>query len=154
LSIGTSANNDWSAGPVALSLFDVGDPSNPKQAFTTDIPNASASAAMTDHLAFNYFAPLGLLAVPYASCDDYASQEASGLAVYDVDAETGFSLRGTLQVPSDGAGGSCSWSWEGSTSRVKRSIVSGNYLIAISDTRLAVSPLDELSTDAADVLLD
>jgi hypothetical protein len=144
---------------IQLQIFDVSQLDNPRLLHKTTIgTRGSASEALTNHLAFNYFPAKGLLALPMSVCeggDDgvYADKLSfSGLMVFDVSLEQGITEHGrmpfvdTAQVSSSlGSQLSCSNWWASSSSDVKRSIFMDDYAIGISDTQYRVAPLSELS---------
>ncbi len=73
LSIGFDADDQGSFAyfdGVILQLFDVKNPTDPRLVHKEKIgTRGSSSEAATDHLAFNYFASEGLLAVPMTICE-------------------------------------------------------------------------------------
>lgn len=147
---------------IQLQIFDVSDLSNPQLLHKTTVgTRGSASEALTNHLAFNYFPAKGVLALPMSICeggDDgvYGDKLTfSGLMVFDVSLENGIKEHGrmpfvnTEQVTASwGANASCSVWWANSTSDVKRSIFMDDFAIGISDTLYQVAPLSSLSTVA------
>src|SRR6478609_5644863 len=147
---------------IQLQIFDVSNLSNPQLLHKTTVgTRGSASEALTNHLAFNYFPAKGVLALPMSICeggDDgvYGDKLTfSGLMVFDVSLENGIKEHGrmpfvnTEQVTASwGASASCSVWWANSTSDVKRSIFMDDFAIGISDTLYQVAPLSSLSTVA------
>jgi hypothetical protein len=124
----------------------------------------SGSEALMNHLAFNYFAQKQLLALPMTVCeggDDgvYADKLTfSGLLVFDVSLEDGIVERGRMPfvdsqqvAPAGAAGASCGTWWSSSTSLVKRSIFMDDFALGISDAKLNVANLGELSKILASV---
>jgi uncharacterized secreted protein with C-terminal beta-propeller domain len=158
LTIGFDADDEGSFGwfqGIELQVFDVSDMSNPTQMHKEIIgTRGSSSEATANHLAFNYFPPKDLLALPMVICEggsggNYGDQMTfNGLLVYDVTAESGFYERG--RVPhghSTTDSSECySW-WTDPGSRVKRSIIMDDYIFSISDTLLKVNHLDFLEED-------
>jgi uncharacterized secreted protein with C-terminal beta-propeller domain len=147
---------------IQLQIFDVSNLYNPQLLHKTTVgTRGSASEALTNHLAFNYFPAKGVLALPMSVCeggDDgkYGDKLTfSGLMVFDVSLENGIKEHGrmpfvnTEQVTASwGANASCSTWWANSTSDVKRSIFMDDFAIGISDTLYQVAPLSSLSTVA------
>lgn len=137
---------------IQLQIFDVSTLSAPKLLHKHVIgTRGSASEALTNHLAFNYFPSKGLLALPMTVCeggDDgvYGDKMTfSGLMVLDVSLEKGITEHGRMpfvdpQVTSSGCG---TW-WANSTSDVKRSIFMDDYAIGISDSKYQVAALAKL----------
>ena len=157
LTIGYDANDKgsfaWFTG-VMFQIFDVSNPYNPvrthKQVIGT---RGSSSAALTNHLAFNYFGAKNLLAVPMTVCDgssgggSYGKQMSfSGLMVFDVKATSGFKLRGKVTHPA-GSGVTCSNWWTRANSQVQRSVIMDDYVFSVSHELIKVNHLDKLSKD-------
>ncbi len=144
---------------IQLQIFDVSELSNPLLLHKTTIgTRGSASEALTNHLAFNYFPSNGMLAMPMSICeggDDGVYGDTltfSGLMVFDVSLETGITEHGRMPFVTPesveqtyGTGYSCSTWWANSTSDVKRSIFMDDYAVGISDTLYQVAPLSTLS---------
>lgn len=153
----------WFTG-VILQIFDVTDPNHPALTHKESIgTRGSSSEALADHLAFNYFAPKNVLAIPMTVCEggdangDYGTKMSfSGLMVYDVTAQAGFSLRGEVSHPTAQSGnayddvGCTNW-WANATSEVKRSIFMDDYVFSISERRIKVNALSSLATDLEDI---
>ncbi|HYQ16242.1 MAG TPA: beta-propeller domain-containing protein, partial [Polyangiaceae bacterium] len=145
---------------IQLQIFDVSNLANPTLLHKTTIgTRGSASEALTNHLAFNYFPAKGVLALPMSICeggDDgvYGDKLTfSGLMVFDVSLENGIKEHGRMpfvdseQVTSSlGPNATCGNWWASSTSDVKRSIFMDDYAIGISDTKYQVAPLSALSS--------
>ena len=159
LTIGFDADDQgsfaWFQG-IELQIFDVSDMSNPVQIHKEIIgTRGTTSEATSNHLAFNYFPPKDVLALPMPICEDssgggrYGAEMAfSGLLVYDLTVADGFSERGRVshEDPTDDYYGCWNW-WTDSNSRVKRSIVMDDFVFSISDTLLKVNHLDALEAD-------
>jgi hypothetical protein len=156
----------WFQG-VMLQVFDVSDMNNPQLAHKELIgTRGSSSEALADHLAFNYYAPKNILALPMTICEGgdglsgYGTNMTfSGLIVYDVTAAGGFSKRGQVSHPTDTAGNGysstgCSNWWANASSEVKRSVIMDDVVFSISDRRVKANNLDNLATDIAVVSLE
>jgi uncharacterized secreted protein with C-terminal beta-propeller domain len=168
LTIGYDADDQgsfaWFQG-VMLQIFDVSDMHNPtllhKEVIGT---RGSSSEALTNHLAFNYFAPKNLLALPMTICEGGSggtygtNMTFAGLMVYDVTVQNGFSLRGKVAHPQTSSGGydsgACSNWWTQASSEVKRSVIMDDFVYSISDKRVKVNTLPNLSADIADISLE
>ena len=151
---------------VLLQIFDVTNPAAPtlkhKEVIGT---RGTSSEALTNHLAFTYFAPKNLLALPMTVCEggngngQYGYQMTfSGLMVYDVTANDGFKLRGKVGHPSttsDNQWGymssACGNWWTNASSEVKRSIVMDDWVYSVSSSRIKANALSNLAVDAAEV---
>lgn len=168
LAIGYDADDQgsfaWFQG-ILLQIFDVSDMKNPKLAFKEVIgTRGSSSEALTDHLAFTYFAPKKVLALPMTICEGGSggtygtNMTFSGLMVYDATTDAGFHLRGRVAHPQTQDGGynssACSNWWTEARSEVKRSIFMDDFVYSISDRRLKVNALANLGVDVAEIPLD
>ncbi len=161
LSIGFDANDHGDFAyfdGVILQLFDVRNPTEPKLLHREKIgTRGSSSEAATDHLAFNYFADRGLLAIPMTICEGggdgtYGDTLAfSGLLVYDVNVERGFTRLGGVDHGTKGA--SCSTWWSNANSAVKRSVFLDDLVYSIATDRVKVQRLGHLGEDVADIAL-
>ncbi len=167
LTIGYDAEDQgnfaWFSG-VMLQIFDVADMNNPKLAHKEVIgTRGSSSEALTNHLAFTYYAPKNLLALPMTICEggsggSYGTNMTfSGLLVYDVTANGGFSKRGQVAHPNASKGydsrGCSSW-WTQAHSEVKRSVIMDDFVYSISERRVKVNGLSNLASDIAEISLE
>jgi len=157
LTIGYDANEQgsfaWFTG-VMLQIFDVSNLKNPmlihKEVIGT---RGSSSAALNNHLAFNYFAPKDLLAIPMTVCEGSSGGGSygkdmtfSGLMVFDTTAQSGFSRRGQVSHPA-GSDITCSNWWTNAKSQVERSIIMDDYVFSVSKSLIKVNSLKDLPTD-------
>jgi hypothetical protein len=153
----------WFDG-IQLQIFDVTDMSDPRLDHRHLIgTRGSSSEATTNHLAFNYFRPLDLLALPMVICEgggdgNYGSTMTfNGLMVFDVTTEDGFREHGRLplgEAAADPYGyGSCGSWWTDPSSGVLRSIIMEDYVYSVAADRIQVAQLDNLSEPVATVSL-
>lgn len=159
LSIGFDADDHGSFAffdGVILQLFDVKDATNPKLVHKEKIgTRGSSSEAVTNHLAFNWMPSEGLLALPMTVCEGggdgrFGSALAfSGLYVYDVDVERGFTRLGGVDHGVKGV--SCQTWWSTGTSTVKRSVFLDDLVYSIAEDRVKVQRLDRFGVDVADM---
>jgi hypothetical protein len=159
LSIGFDANDHGDFAyfdGVILQLFDVKNPTEPKLVHKEKIgTRGSSSEAATDHLAFNYFADRGLLAVPMTICEGGADGRNgndlafSGLLVYDVDIVRGFTRLGGVDHGTKGA--SCQAWWSNASSAVKRSVFLDDLVYSIAGDRAKVQRMSRFGHDVADL---
>jgi hypothetical protein len=140
---------------VILQLFDVANPTDPKLMHKEKIgTRGSSSAAATDHLAFNYFAEEGRLAIPMTVCEGGGDGtngnqlKESGLFVYDVDLERGFTRLGVVDHGTKGV--SCATWWSHATSLVKRSVFLDDLVYSIAADRVKVQNMKHFGVDLAD----
>ena len=154
---------------LMLQIFDVSDPNSPLQQHVVKIgTRGSTSEAATNHLAFNYFASEGVLALPITVCQDSAGgsdygnvMTFSGVQFWDIDVDAGITLRGQVDHPYvdpyDSAtyyvGGECSNWWTDSSSVVQRTIFMDDFAYSLSSKLLKVNDLGTLSPDVAEVSL-
>ena len=161
LSIGFDANDHGDFAyfdGVILQLFDVTNPLKPKLMFKEKIgTRGSSSEAATNHLAFNYFAERGLLALPMTICEGGGDGRNGdkltfgGLLVYDVSMKSGFHRLGGVNHGTKGE--SCGTWWSAATSGVKRSLFIDDLVFSIALDRVKVQQLQALGKDLADIRL-
>jgi hypothetical protein len=162
LSIGFDANDHGSFAyfdGVILQLFDVRDPTDPKLIHKEKIgTRGSSSEAATNHLAFNYFADKGLLAIPMTICEGGSdgvngnSLTFSGLLVYDVSVARGFKRLGGVNHGTVGA--NCGTWWANANSMVKRSVFVDDLVYSIAMDRAKVQKMGHLGEDVATLSLN
>jgi uncharacterized secreted protein with C-terminal beta-propeller domain len=162
LTIGYDADDQgdfaWFQG-ILLQIFDVSEMSDPKPLHKEIIgTRGSTSEAATNHLAFNYFAPKDLLAIPMTICEGgsggyYGTEMTfSGLLVYDVTIKDGFSKRGGVshvEPGSEDSWNNCGSWWTDSNSVVKRSIFMDDYVYSVALDQIKVDSLDNLGHDVS-----
>jgi len=161
MSIGFDANDHGDFAyfdGVILQMFDVKSPTEPRLVHKEKIgTRGSSSQAATDHLAFNYFASEGLLALPMTICEgggdgSFGSTLAfSGLLVYDVDTERGFTRLGGVEHGTQGV--SCSTWWSNANSAVKRSVFLDDLVYSIAADRVKVQRMSQFGVTLADLSL-
>ncbi len=158
LTIGYDADDQgdfaWFQG-IMLQIFDISDLSHPTKVADEVIgTRGSSSDAATNHLAFNYYPPKDLLALPMTICEEkYGSSSYgstmtfSGLLVYDVTTDKGFSEKGRISHMDNGFAeyqyGCYNW-WTDSNTVVKRSIVMDNYIYSVALDKIKIQNLDNL----------
>jgi hypothetical protein len=167
LTIGYDADDQGSFAyfsGVLIQIFDVSDPRNPKLRHKRVIgTRGSSSEALTNHLAFNYFADRKLLALPMTICDGGQAgsfgthMTFSGLMLFDVDLGKGIDERGRVAHPPVATGryndASCSNWWTNASSEVKRSVFMDDFVYSIAEDVVRVQSLAQLGSDVASVLL-
>jgi hypothetical protein len=159
LSVGYDADDQgsfaWFTG-IQLQIMDVTDMEEPTRTHAEVIgTRGSTSDAATNHLAFNYFAPKDLLAVPIVICEESTGNGSygqkmtfSGLLVYRVTAEDGFHQLGGIshEAPEEdfGYNSACNNWWTNSNSKVKRSIIMDDYVYSVAMDQINISYIDDL----------
>ncbi len=154
---------------LQLQVFDVADPAMPTLAHKTTIgTRGSSSEAATNHLAFNYFAPRQTLAVPVTVCESsaggssYGTMTFSGVKLYGVTVDGGFTLTGDISLPyvdpynntgTYGVGAACASWWTQARSMVKRTVFMDDFVYTISEHRIKVHDLRNLTQELADLAL-
>ncbi|MBI4817552.1 MAG: beta-propeller domain-containing protein [Deltaproteobacteria bacterium] len=138
---------------VKLTIFDVSDFANPKEAFTQVVGSSSGSSeALDDHRAFTWFAEKGLLAIPFTDWAGNPQGFTSDVRVYHVDVNTGFEAKGALPM-SDVYGALPEWSsWYAPYAR--RSILADDFVYAISDVAVRSASLENLAQPLATVVFE
>ncbi len=143
---------------VLLQLFDVSRPTEPRLLHREKLgTRGSSSAAATNHLAFNYLAEKGLLAIPMTICggggDGRNGDDLSfaGLLVYRVGIDKGFERLGGVAHAKGGS--SCGAWWSKATSAVKRSVFLDDLVYSMAMDRVKVQRMGALGTDLADLSL-
>ncbi len=159
LSVGYDADDQgsfaWFTG-IQLQIMDVTDIEEPTRTHAEVIgTRGSTSDAATNHLAFNYFAPKYLLAVPIVICEESTGNGSygkkmtfSGLLVYRVTAEDGFHQLGGIshEAPEEdfGYNSACNNWWTNSNSKVKRSIIMDDYVYSVALDKIKISDIGDL----------
>jgi beta propeller domain-containing protein len=145
----------WFQG-IQLQIIDVADLTNPKLLHKEIIgTRGSTSDAATDHLAFNYYAPKNMLAIPMQICEgssgggDYANKMTfGGLMVYKTTVEEGFDLIGRIahsepETDYDYSSSCNNW-WTSGNSKVKRSVFMDDFVYSVAPDLINVSALSDL----------
>ena len=161
LSIGFAADDQGDFAyfnGILLQLFDVTSPTAPKLLHKETIgTRGSSSEAATNHLAFNYLADRGLLAIPMTVCEGGGQGRTgsdlsfSGLLVYHVSIAGGFERLGGIDHGRTGA--SCDTWWSNAHSLVKRSLFLDDLVYSIAPDRAKVQRLGRFGEDLADIPL-
>jgi hypothetical protein len=148
---------------IQIQIFDIAQLSDPKLLHKTVIgTRGSASDALTNHLAFNYFAAKALLALPMTICDGGGQGQFgdklsfSGLMLFDVSLTKGVTERGRMPFVDQAESASvpsCSSWWTSTQSVVKRSIIMDDFAVGISDTLYKVADIADLSKPLASLSL-
>ncbi len=139
------ADDGVSEDALALQIFDVSQPTQPKLAHKAVFSQEGWSSANYDHKAFTFFADRQLLAFPFSGYSE-RGYEAS-LEVFHVDAESGFRRIGAA----DHAGmancpdpaESCEYYYG---NEVRRGVFIDEYVYSISDGGILVHALSDMST--------
>jgi hypothetical protein len=159
LAIGFTADDmgsfAWFNG-IQIQIFDVTDLANPQLAWKKVIgTRGSNSEALTNHMAFNYFAPKKMLAIPMTICEgggngSYGTNLTfAGLMAFDISLDTGISEHGRMpfmDASTVSPSANCETWWSSSTSLVKRSIFMDDFVYGLSDAQLRVAGLATMST--------
>ncbi len=119
---------------MAVSIFDVSDPSSPEMADRYVIATGWNSLdALYDHHAFTYFAPRDMLAVPILATQDQWGEtiDFSGVAVFDVTVDNGIHHIGMLDA-SELMGTGFDPYYDGWCNQVRRSVVIEDVLYGVA----------------------
>jgi len=154
----------WNSG-VKLSVFDVSDFGHPREMFTTKLGSRNShSEATTTHLAFNYFARQGLLAIPildypvyYRYGGDYWHNFVNEIRIFRVDLTKGFILEGSLNLKDVTQGTGQKYYGYSTFPGVRRSIMSVSktgqeFVYAISKDAMRVADIKKLESPLSTVL--
>jgi uncharacterized secreted protein with C-terminal beta-propeller domain len=141
---------------IQIQIFDVSVLSDPKVLWKKEIgTRGSNSEALTNSLAFNYFAPKKMLALPITVCDgggngSYGTMSFAGLMAFDISLDTGIAEHGRLPFVDQSSlptgTGDCNKWWTNSKSLVKRSIFMDDFIYALSDAQLRVAALASMNS--------
>lgn len=167
LTIGYDAEDQGSFGwfqGIMLQVFDVADMKNPKLIHKEVIgTRGTSSDAAANHLAFNFFRPKNLLAIPMAICTGSSgggtygdTMTFNGLMIYRVTAEDGFKyLGGVSHADKDALNKpyACYNWWTQSDSMVKRSVFMDDYVFSVTDKEIRADRIDNLGTDVSVISL-
>jgi len=156
LSIGYDSDDQgsfaWFEG-VILQIFDISDMSQPSLIHKEVIgTRGTSSEAATNHLAFNFFRPRDLLAVPMAICEGGSggsygdNMSFNGLMIYNVTANDGFNYLGGVDHQIEG---SCSNWWTNANSGVKRSIFMDDYVYSVAEHEIRIQKVGQFGEDIA-----
>jgi uncharacterized secreted protein with C-terminal beta-propeller domain len=158
LSIGYDVEDEetfaWFQG-ILLQIFDIQDMTQPTLAFREVIgTRGSTSEAATNHLAFNFFRPRSLLAIPMVICEggsgwNYGNQMTfGGLLVYRATAQSGFEFLGGIPhvepETEESTYSACYNWWTDSNSYVQRSVFMDDYVFSVAANSIEVARLDDL----------
>lgn len=130
---------------VKLGLFDVSDPTNPREVSKYEIgKRGTHSEALYDHKAFLFSKTKGLLVLPILLSEGDYRYAWQGAYVFDV-STSGFSLKGRItHIPENFS----EYAFYGPYS-VKRSLYIDNYLYTISDNLIKISTISDLASVGA-----
>lgn len=157
-------NFAWYQG-MKIAIFDVTDVANPKEMHKVEIGDRGTdSYALNDHKAFLFDREKNLLVLPVALAELTPEQKASpsyrpndygqftfqGAYVYDVSLESGFRLKGRVTHSDNPGEIGNSYGYYGSDDSVQRSLYIGSNLYTVSQAKIRVNRLDDL-TDVATV---
>lgn len=156
LTIGTAfpENGGWPR-TVQLQIFDVSNPAQPIQAHSQIVgQDWGSSEAQWEHRAFNYFPAKKLLAIPHfeSRWDNTTYSYTSDLRVFHVDAQQGFTAKGSIDVgdmlTNSSCGASYCWSWWWEPG-VRRSVMADDFVYAVTSGGVRVANIDSLTMPIA-----
>ena len=162
LTLGREGDDDGTIGPLALRIFDVSDLTSPRLAHTwvledTDQQWAGWSPAAFDYRAFNFYAPLGLLSLPYSYFDTDWSTSFNGFVYFDIDVVGGITEIGRVnhndlvnEVFCPDPAGGCDYPGFWFTANPLRSVImtagADSYIHTVSDAGVKVTPSNDPAT--------
>jgi len=152
LTIGQNADETGRVLGLALRIFDVSDDANPILAHQYLFTGEGWSSANDDHRSFTFDVDRGLLTFPYVS---YEGEFRSVLELFEVGAQTGFTLRGEVdhgplleRQCGSAQGWTCAFSPE-----IRRGLFIEDFLYSVSGGAIVVHEVGDLATELATVLL-
>lgn len=146
LTIGVDSDDTGAVLGMALSVFDVEDPDEPRLAHRETFGDGlSFSEALTDHHAFTFFPSRKALAIPMQLTDQNGQVTSTGLEVFRVDAEEGIAPMG--RVEQLGLFEAALQGWEAGCAVVRRSVMIAEgdeaYVYALSTGGVTVASLED-----------
>lgn len=133
-----------------LTIFDVTDPTTPKEAFTLALGNGSSSEAEYDHKAFNFFADKGILAIPVQNY--YWEKDPSGqtkpevgLKIFKISVEEGIVEKGLITHDSFLDTTNRDPAYYYTEVPIRRSVMIEDFIYSISNYGVKVSLMSDLS---------
>ncbi|MBT8137018.1 MAG: beta-propeller domain-containing protein [Gammaproteobacteria bacterium] len=169
LTIGRDADADGNVGPLALRIFDVADLAAPRLAHTwileqSDLPWAGWSPAAYDYRAFNFYAPRGLLSLPYSFYEFDWQSSFNGFVYFAIDVVGGISEIGRInhndlvsQAYCPDAPENCDYPGLWFSANPLRSIImtdgTDSYIHTVSDAGLKVTPADDPASVLRSIVL-
>ena len=157
LTIGRDIDEDG-VGPnrLALQIFDVSNPTDPKLAHKHVFEKDGHSEANHEHKAFTYYADRGLLAFPFYGWDSFDGNVAT-LEVFSVSAESGFAKVGSIDHSPLMYSEPCEYDWVdacyGYQPELRRGVFIDDFVYSISHGGVMVHSTSDLSTAVATVPL-
>ncbi len=160
-----SAGGDfaWYQG-IKMAIFDVTDVANPREMYKTVIGDRGTdSYALQDHKAFLFDREKNLLVLPVLLAEltpeqktspdrqdsDYGEPTFQGAYVYDVSLGGGFYLKGRITHADSASELAETDYYYGSSEAVKRSLYIGDSLYTVSDAKVKINRLSDLSEEAS-----
>ena len=132
---------------MKMALFDVTDPTNPIEMYTTKIGDQGTySEVLNNHKAFLFSKEKNLLAFPVSIRDDSIDyyQTIQGAIVYKLDLENGFKLKGLISHKGDNISDGRNYNYNYNT-EVERIIYIGDELFTLSPAFIKVTDLKTMS---------
>ncbi|HTJ81945.1 MAG TPA: beta-propeller domain-containing protein [Polyangiaceae bacterium] len=148
LTIGYDADPNGAIQGLALQIFDVTNPVDPKllaKHALADGGGWSYSEALYNHKAFTFYD--GMLAIPVSGWDDQTGTPHSSLDLFDIDLATGITPMGSVDHtpyfnPTES--GCYYYGYD-----VRRGIFIDQYLVSVSESAVVASDLGDMSTPVA-----
>jgi len=148
---------------IQIQIFDVTDIAQPNLMWKHVIgTRGSGSEALSNHLAFNYFPPKKMLAIPMTVCEGGGTGTYgdtltfTGLMAFDISLDAGITEHGRMPFidpNSVTAASTCGQWWTDARSLVKRSIFMDDFIYGLSDGQLRVAELSSMTQPVATVSL-
>jgi hypothetical protein len=141
LGLGHDADLEGRTGGVKISLFNVGDPTNPKEAQSIVIGGkGSSTIAAYDHKSFLFYSKNGLLAFPIEEKENY-DKKYDGCLLYNITVAGIMEIGRVDHLPFSQSRwkevDSWTMEWEALPFRIQRPIYMEGHLITLSARQLA-----------------
>jgi uncharacterized secreted protein with C-terminal beta-propeller domain len=156
LAIGRNGDNWGATRGMKLSIFDVTDLKDPKEAHVMQIDEDFYSEAQNNHLAFNYFAPKKTLALPLSGWKwerngQYSYDFVSKLQLIRIDVESGFKDLGDVVMVDTTNVTTPNRTAYAYANAVERSVFADNIVYAVSGVGIQAADIDNPSAPISEL---
>lgn len=150
LTIGFDGTDDGQITGLALQIFDVTDPTDPKLSHKQVISEqwSGWSEALYNHKAFTLYRDV--LAIPFEGYDDVNGVYGSALRLFRVSSSEGITELGSIDH-SPYISDSASYCYYGRG--VRRGVFIDDYVYSVSESAVVASAIEDVSTPVASVVL-
>ena len=143
IGVGRDASDEGRIKGLKLALFDISDPSNPKEVSKYFIGDrGTSSEALNDHKAFLFSRSKNLLVIPIQVSEKDNWNTFQGAYVFNLDLENGFVLKG--RITHENRSDDKDKYYYDYLSKISRSLYIENVLYTISQRMIKANNLDDL----------